>query len=104
MSKLTYILQNDSKMPLRSRSSSPVVKKETKSEVKQGDDQGQVDPGEILVLDSDDEEAKMARARMEARMRAQIEYRRLEGTGLLLLSEKFRKISEFLEIFRIVFF
>ena len=97
MSKLTYILQNDSKMPLRSRSSSPVVKKETKSEVKQGDDQGQVDPGEILVLDSDDEEAKMARARMEARMRAQIEYRRLEGTGLLLFSGKF------LETFRISF-
>ena len=53
--------------------------------MKQGDDQGPVDPGEILVLDSDDEEAKIARARMEARMRAQIEYRRLEGTGLLFL-------------------
>ena len=56
--------------------------------MKQGDDQGQVDPGEILVLDSDDEEAKNARARMEARMRAQIEYRRLEGIGLLFFTPK----------------
>ena len=87
-------------MPFRSRSSSPVVKKETKSEVKQGDDQGQVDPGEILVLDSDDEEAKMARARMEARMRAQIEYRRLEGIGLLLF---IAKLGGFFELFFVNF-
>jgi len=61
----------------RSRSSSPVVKGETKPDLVKIDDK-QLDPGEIVVLDSDDEESRNARARMEARMRAQIEHRRLE--------------------------
>ena len=65
------------KYPIRSRSSSPVVKGETKPDLVKIDDK-QLDPGEIVVLDSDDEESRNARARMEARMRAQIEHRRLE--------------------------
>ena len=61
----------------RSRSSSPVVKCDPKTDLAKSEDK-QLDPGEIVVLDSDDEESRNARARMEARMRAQIEHRRLE--------------------------
>jgi len=81
--KSTLVKKVQARYASRSRSSSPVViipkKENTKPPVKSDK------TGDIVVLDSDDDEndeddaeTRFARGRMEARMRSEIEHRRLE--------------------------